>query len=146
MLYFSISLVFRGKRLSTTSCRETIKYAEIYVDISFILSIHFQGILENAIKITNEPPTGMHANLHAALDNFDQVRKQDRYHLVKGVYDKVQSLLLSVSQKAASLVTVSLKNTLNPSALSTSYLSSLIMLTLPWTGELKSSTALPVER
>lgn len=32
-----------------------------------------QGILENAIKITNEPPTGMHANLHAALDNFDQV-------------------------------------------------------------------------
>lgn len=32
-----------------------------------------KGILENAIKITNEPPTGMHANLHAALDNFDQV-------------------------------------------------------------------------
>lgn len=33
-----------------------------------------QGILENSIKITNEPPTGMLANLHAALDNFDQVR------------------------------------------------------------------------
>ena len=32
-----------------------------------------QGILENSIKITNEPPTGMQANLHAALDNFDQV-------------------------------------------------------------------------
>lgn len=32
-----------------------------------------QGILENAIKITNEPPTGMHANLHKALDNFTQV-------------------------------------------------------------------------
>ncbi|XP_061150392.1 dynein axonemal heavy chain 11 [Syngnathus typhle] len=31
-----------------------------------------QGILENSIKVTNEPPTGMHANLHAALDNFDQ--------------------------------------------------------------------------
>ncbi|XP_053327234.1 dynein axonemal heavy chain 11-like [Spea bombifrons] len=31
-----------------------------------------QGIIENAIKITNEPPTGMLANLHAALDNFDQ--------------------------------------------------------------------------
>ncbi|XP_061653101.1 dynein axonemal heavy chain 11 [Phyllopteryx taeniolatus] len=31
-----------------------------------------QGILENALKVTNEPPTGMHANLHAALDNFDQ--------------------------------------------------------------------------
>ncbi|CAL8089314.1 unnamed protein product [Calicophoron daubneyi] len=31
-----------------------------------------QGILENAIKITNEPPTGMFANLHKALDNFSQ--------------------------------------------------------------------------
>lgn len=33
-----------------------------------------QGILENSIKITSEPPTGMHANLHKALDNFTQVR------------------------------------------------------------------------
>lgn len=32
-----------------------------------------QGILENAIKITNEPPTGMYANLHKALDLFTQV-------------------------------------------------------------------------
>ncbi|XP_062957128.1 dynein axonemal heavy chain 11 [Cynocephalus volans] len=31
-----------------------------------------QGLLENSIKITNEPPTGMLANLHSALDNFDQ--------------------------------------------------------------------------
>ncbi|XP_069067570.1 dynein axonemal heavy chain 11 [Pleurodeles waltl] len=31
-----------------------------------------QGILENSVKITNEPPTGMMANLHAALYNFDQ--------------------------------------------------------------------------
>uniref|UniRef100_A0A3Q3X8H1 Uncharacterized protein n=1 Tax=Mola mola TaxID=94237 RepID=A0A3Q3X8H1_MOLML len=31
-----------------------------------------QGILENSIKITSEPPTGMHANLHKALDNFNQ--------------------------------------------------------------------------
>ncbi|XP_037666336.1 dynein heavy chain 17, axonemal [Choloepus didactylus] len=31
-----------------------------------------QGILENAIKITNEPPTGMLANLHKALDLFTQ--------------------------------------------------------------------------
>ncbi|KAM3184981.1 hypothetical protein ACTXT7_007293 [Hymenolepis weldensis] len=31
-----------------------------------------QGILENAIKITNEPPTGMKANLHKALDDFSQ--------------------------------------------------------------------------
>lgn len=32
-----------------------------------------QGILESAIKITNESPTGMEANLHKALDNFNQV-------------------------------------------------------------------------
>ncbi|XP_055373637.1 dynein beta chain, ciliary [Condylostylus longicornis] len=31
-----------------------------------------QGILESAIKVTNEPPTGMLANLHKALDNFTQ--------------------------------------------------------------------------
>ncbi|XP_078510053.1 dynein axonemal heavy chain 17 isoform X6 [Lissotriton helveticus] len=31
-----------------------------------------QGLLENAIKITNEPPTGMLANLHMALDLFNQ--------------------------------------------------------------------------
>lgn len=34
-----------------------------------------QGLLENAIKITNEPPTGMYANLHKALDLFTQVNK-----------------------------------------------------------------------
>lgn len=31
-----------------------------------------QGILETSIKITNESPTGMKANLHRALDNFTQ--------------------------------------------------------------------------
>ncbi|XP_055553184.1 dynein axonemal heavy chain 17 isoform X2 [Falco cherrug] len=31
-----------------------------------------QGLLENAIKITNEPPMGMHTNLHKALDLFTQ--------------------------------------------------------------------------
>lgn len=31
-----------------------------------------QGILEASIKITNESPTGMRANLHRALDNFTQ--------------------------------------------------------------------------
>ena len=32
-----------------------------------------RGILESAIKITNEPPTGMNASLHAALNHFNQV-------------------------------------------------------------------------
>ena len=31
-----------------------------------------QGILDSSIKITNEPPTGMKANIGKALDNFDQ--------------------------------------------------------------------------
>lgn len=30
------------------------------------------GILESSIKITNEPPSGMFANLHKALDIFNQ--------------------------------------------------------------------------
>lgn len=43
-----------------------------------------QGILESAIKITNEPPTGMFANLHKALGNFTQVRTApvDRERLI----------------------------------------------------------------
>ena len=32
-----------------------------------------QGVLESSIKITNEPPTGMLANLHKAFGNFNQV-------------------------------------------------------------------------
>uniref|UniRef100_A0A803VXV6 Dynein axonemal heavy chain 17 n=1 Tax=Ficedula albicollis TaxID=59894 RepID=A0A803VXV6_FICAL len=31
-----------------------------------------QGILENSLKITSEAPSGVHANLHRALDNFSQ--------------------------------------------------------------------------
>ncbi|XP_076826869.1 dynein axonemal heavy chain 11 [Brachyhypopomus gauderio] len=31
-----------------------------------------RGILENAIKLTHEPPTGMNASLHTALHNFSQ--------------------------------------------------------------------------
>ncbi|RDD42081.1 Dynein beta chain, ciliary [Trichoplax sp. H2] len=31
-----------------------------------------QGLLQASIKITNEPPTGMQANLYKALDNFNQ--------------------------------------------------------------------------
>ena len=36
-----------------------------------------QGILESSIKITNEPPTGMLANLHQSLDNFNQVLRNN---------------------------------------------------------------------
>lgn len=32
-----------------------------------------QSILQRSIKITNEPPSGMQANLHKCLDNFTQV-------------------------------------------------------------------------
>lgn len=31
------------------------------------------GVLEACLKVTNEPPKGMKANLHKALDNFSQV-------------------------------------------------------------------------
>ncbi|XP_018327462.1 dynein beta chain, ciliary [Agrilus planipennis] len=31
-----------------------------------------QGILQSSIKITNEPPSGMQANIHKALSNFNQ--------------------------------------------------------------------------
>ncbi|XP_008430693.1 dynein heavy chain 11, axonemal isoform X2 [Poecilia reticulata] len=31
-----------------------------------------RGMLENAIKITNEPPSGMNPSLHTALNNFNQ--------------------------------------------------------------------------
>lgn len=37
-----------------------------------MLISYSQGILESAIKITNEPPTGMMANLHKAFYNFNQ--------------------------------------------------------------------------
>jgi len=42
-----------------------------------------QGILESSIKITNEPPTGMFANLHKALDNFNQASEPIRSTVVK---------------------------------------------------------------
>ncbi|GAB0184524.1 dynein axonemal heavy chain 11 [Grus japonensis] len=40
-----------------------------------------QGILENSIKITSEPPTGMLDNLHAALYSFDEVPWEDLHYL-----------------------------------------------------------------
>ena len=45
-----------------------------------------QGILESSIKITNEPPTGMLANLHKALDNFNQVFLGliEHYNILRG--------------------------------------------------------------
>jgi len=41
-----------------------------------------KGILESAIKITNEPPTGMRANIHKALDNFSQDTLESSLHPV----------------------------------------------------------------
>jgi len=45
-------------------------YFHFYKYICFCFEI--QGVLDSSIKITNEPPTGMMANLHKALDNFNQ--------------------------------------------------------------------------
>lgn len=47
-------------------------YMSAEPDLNPQVSIIPQGILESSIKITNEPPTGMLANLHKALDNFTQ--------------------------------------------------------------------------
>ena len=52
--------LFRNQNLSNNDSKFEYK-------ITFL-----QSILETSIKITNEPPTGMQANLHKALDNFDQ--------------------------------------------------------------------------
>ena len=53
-----------------------------------------QGILQTSIKITNEPPTGMQANLHKALDNFTQVKtnslnKQHSSFLINKVHNSI---------------------------------------------------------
>lgn len=40
-----------------------------------------RSILENAIKITNEPPSGMNACLHAALSNFSQVTLKKLHYI-----------------------------------------------------------------
>ena len=45
----------------------------IFRHFLFVFFSFSQGILESSVKITNEPPTGMLANLHKALDNFNQV-------------------------------------------------------------------------
>lgn len=50
--------------------RSFIIISTIYPNFSIIFFP--QGVLESSIKITNEPPTGMHANLHKAFDLFDQ--------------------------------------------------------------------------
>jgi hypothetical protein len=54
------------------------------------------SILEASIKITNEPPTGMQANLHKALDNFDQVTENgieifDQMSIKKILYRQLRS-------------------------------------------------------
>lgn len=49
----------------------------------------FQGILESSVKITNEPPTGMLANLHKALDNFNQVSKKIIIDMIATIVDNL---------------------------------------------------------
>lgn len=41
-----------------------------------------RGILEDAIKITNEPPTGLKSSLHAALNNFSQVCLNFHFYII----------------------------------------------------------------
>lgn len=73
-----------------------------------------QGILENAIKITNEPPTGMLANLHAALDNFDQVS----FHrlLCLSVYWFIYNVFLDWPPYRASWTSAAVSRSLRPSS------------------------------
>ena len=51
-----------------------IPQVQYFTILYWTLIITVQSILETSIKITNEPPTGIFANLHKALDNFNQVR------------------------------------------------------------------------
>lgn len=64
------------KKLETYSEESHADY-RVFISAEPAASVEYhiipQGILEAAIKITNEPPTGMFANLHKALDNFNQV-------------------------------------------------------------------------
>ena len=63
------------KKLETFSEESHLDY-RVFISAEPAASAEYhiipQGILEAAIKITNEPPTGMFANLHKALDNFNQ--------------------------------------------------------------------------
>ena len=65
------------KKLETFSEESHLDY-RVFISAEPAASAEYhiipQGILEAAIKITNEPPTGMFANLHKALDNFNQVK------------------------------------------------------------------------
>ena len=60
--------------------RRTHQNYRLYISAEPAMSREFhilpQSILQASIKITNEPPTGMLANLHKALDNFNQVNKE----------------------------------------------------------------------
>ncbi|KAK7571782.1 hypothetical protein V9T40_014254 [Parthenolecanium corni] len=57
--------------VKNNSLLQTLKQMNATTPIFFILS---PGVdpMRSSIKITNEPPTGILANLHKALDNFDQ--------------------------------------------------------------------------
>lgn len=55
-------------------CLNLYEYYIYWICYVFFINglLSLKGILESAIKITNEPPTGMQANLHKAFDNFTQ--------------------------------------------------------------------------
>lgn len=62
---------------------ENLQSASIHPDFRLFLSANPPeeggkpippGVLEACLKVTNEPPKGMKANLHKALDNFSQVQ------------------------------------------------------------------------
>ncbi|XP_065827108.1 dynein beta chain, ciliary-like, partial [Oscarella lobularis] len=60
-----------------------------------------QGILESSIKITNEPPTGMKANLHKALDCFNQdtLERCARENEFKGILNSLCYFHAVVSER-----------------------------------------------
>lgn len=76
----NIHLVAKWLPLLEKKIEETLDTAHdkfrLFISAEAALSAEYhiipQGVLEASIKITNEPPTGMQANLHRALDNFSQ--------------------------------------------------------------------------
>ncbi|KAA0725373.1 Dynein heavy chain 9, axonemal [Triplophysa tibetana] len=72
-----------------------------------------QGILENSIKITNEPPMGMQANLHKALDNFNQLTSIDIYSVIMALEEAMGCIpigsVLNIQGKKSGLLVKTLQ-------------------------------------